>query len=142
LLQYDNVFPGFEIEGKGNYDIGAFPELKTNFATLWGYEGASAGVNVRYINAFKECEDSDCGVLDDEGNNISLSRKIDMNVTADLFAGYSWKWAPGSTSITVGMNNITDQDPPLIYSGFLANSDASTYDYLGRYFYSRLTHTF
>jgi outer membrane receptor protein involved in Fe transport len=65
-----------------------------------------------------------------------------MNVTADLFVGYNIKWLAGATALTVGVNNITDQDPPLIYSGFLANSDAATYDYLGRYFYSRLTHTF
>jgi iron complex outermembrane receptor protein len=136
LLKYDNIFPGFEVEGAGNYDIGPFPELKTNFSTLWGLDNYSAGVNVRYINALKECENGDCGVPD------ALSRKVDANVTADLFVGYNIKWLAGATALTVGVNNITDQDPPLTYSGFLANSDAATYDYLGRYFYSRLTHTF
>lgn len=136
LFSYKDLYPGFDIEGKGNYDIGSFPELKTNFSTVWGLKGYSAGLNIRYINAFKECENSDCSVED------ALSRKIDMNVTADLFFGYALKSTAGATSLTVGINNLTDQDPPLIYSGFLANSDASTYDYLGRYFYTRLTHTF
>jgi outer membrane receptor protein involved in Fe transport len=71
-----------------------------------------------------------------------LSRKIDMNITADLFFGYTVKTTAGQTTLAVGVNNVLDQDPPLIYSGFLANSDASTYDYLGRYFYTRLTHQF
>ncbi len=147
LLEQTSTFPGFEIEGKGNYDLAAFPELKTNFATIWAHKGLSAGLNVRYINAFKECEDSNCAV--DEGDPddpmddvVPLSRKIDMNITADLFFGYTAKSTAGTTSLTVGVNNITDQDPPLIYSGFLGNSDASTYDFLGRYFYTRLTHNF
>lgn len=30
----------------------------------------------------------------------------------------------------------------LIYDGFLANSDAATYDYIGRFFYLRLTQAY
>jgi iron complex outermembrane receptor protein len=136
LSDYTARFPGFDIAGVGVYDLGAFPELKTNFSTVWGYKGYNAGFNIRYINAYKECENGDCSVED------ALSRKVDTNVTADLFVGYAVKSKAGATTITVGVNNITDQDPPLIYSGFLANSDASTYDYLGRYFYTRIAHNF
>lgn len=148
LLDYTANFPGFDISGMGNYDIGAFPELKANFSTVWAHKGVSAGVNVRFINAFKECENGDCSVDPGEDPDdpmddvVPLSRRIDANVTGDLFFGYTTKSSAGTTSLTVGVNNITDQDPPLIYSGFLANSDASTYDFLGRYFYTRLTHNF
>jgi iron complex outermembrane receptor protein len=137
LHEYTNTYPGFEIKGKGNYDLAiALPELKTNFSTIWGLKGYNAGFNLRFINAFKECENGDCGAED------ALSHRIDSNVTADLFVGYTGKTKAGETSVTVGVNNITNQDPPLIYAGFLANSDAATYDYLGRYFYTRLTHKF
>jgi outer membrane receptor protein involved in Fe transport len=136
LLDYTNSFPGFEVKGVGNYDIAAFPELKTNFSTMWNLDKYSAGFNVRFINAFKECENGDCGTEE------ALSRRIDSNVTADLFAGYTVKSKGGTTSLTIGVNNVTDQDPPLIYSGALGNSDASTYDFLGRYFYTRLSHNF
>jgi iron complex outermembrane recepter protein len=147
LLDYTAHYPGFDIKGMGNYDVAAFPELKANVATVWAHKGLSAGVNVRYVNAFKECENGDCGT--DEGDPedpmddvVPLSRKIDTNITADLFFGYTTKSKAGTTSLTVGLNNLTDQDPPLIYSGSLGNSDAATYDYLGRYFYTRLTHNF
>jgi iron complex outermembrane recepter protein len=141
LLEQTNTYPGFKIEGKGNYDIAAFPELKVNFSTSWAHQGYSAGLNLRYINAFKECENGDCS-KDPMAEAEPLSRRIDTNVTADLFFGYSVKSTAGQTTLAVGVNNILDQDPPLIYSGFLANSDASTYDFLGRYFYTRLTHQF
>ena len=89
-----------------------------------------------YFGVKRGCENGDCGAEE------ALSRRIDANVTGDLFLGYTVKSKAGTTALTVGVNNITDQDPPLIYSGFLANSDASTYDYLGRYFYTRLNHSF
>ena len=34
------------------------------------------------------------------------------------------------------MNNVFDAGRPYVANGFLAGSDASTYDYLGRYFYA------
>jgi iron complex outermembrane recepter protein len=147
LFDYTALFPGFSIDGTGNYDIAAFPELKTNFSTVWAHKDVSAGFNLRYVNAFKECENGDCSVQENDPEDpmddvVPLSRKIDMSVTADLFVGYTTKSTAGTTSLTVGVNNIADSDPPLIYSGFLANSDASTYDFLGRYFYTRLTHNF
>jgi iron complex outermembrane recepter protein len=40
------------------------------------------------------------------------------------------------------MNNVLDQDPPLIYSGFAGDSDSTTYDYMGRFVYARLSQQF
>ncbi len=111
LHDYTAVYPGFTIDGVGNYDIAAYPELKANLSTVWSRKNYSAGFNVRYINAFKECENSDCSV---EG---ALSRRVDANVTADLFVGYSVKSTAGATSLTVGVNNIANQDPPIISLG-------------------------
>ena len=44
--------------------------------------------------------------------------------------------------MTVGVNNVMDRNPPLIYIGFQADSDAPTYDYMGRFFYARMAQTF
>jgi outer membrane receptor protein involved in Fe transport len=48
----------------------------------------------------------------------------------------------GVTRLTVGVNNLLDARPPLIYVGFAADSDSSTYDYMGRYVYARLSQSF
>jgi len=60
----------------------------------------------------------------------------------DLNAAYSFKTNLGKTTFAAGMNNVFDQAPQYIYSAALANSDPSTYDYLGRYVYGRVQHTF
>jgi len=63
-------------------------------------------------------------------------------VTADLFLSYAIKTAAGTTSGAIGVNTLTDQNPPYVDGGFLADSDSNTYDFLGRYFYLRLTQDF
>ena len=60
----------------------------------------------------------------------------------DIHAGYTQPSSIGKTSVFVGVSNLFDKSPPYIYSAALANSDPSTYDYLGRYFYGRVQHQF
>jgi iron complex outermembrane recepter protein len=139
LLKYelDNTIQ--LLQGVGYYDLGVYPRIKANYTTLWGLGGVSAGFNVRYIDRFKECMDNDCNTPE---NLTMYSRDVDMSLTGDVFAGYSTKSAAGMTRFTVGVNNVTDQRPPLIYVGFAGDSDASTYDYMGRYFYMRVSQLF
>jgi iron complex outermembrane recepter protein len=37
---------------------------------------------------------------------------------------------------------VMNRNPPLIYIGFQADSDAATYDYMGRFFYARMSQLF
>jgi outer membrane receptor protein involved in Fe transport len=138
LLVYNDTILGQKFEGAGVYDLGANPNLKMNFGIAWGKSGWNAGANVRFISSFDECQNDDCSA---EGMN--LRRSVDTYVTADLFAGYTFKTDTlGTTQIAVGMNNITDTTPPYVANVLEANSDDSLYDYLGRMFYMRLTQKF
>jgi iron complex outermembrane recepter protein len=136
LNSFKNKYPGPTIEGVGNYDLGAFPELKANYSLLWAKGPYNAAGALKYVNAFKECDNNDCSI------DGALSREVDMNVTLDLSAGYTVKSAVGRTALTVGVNNVANTDPPLIYNGDYGNSDGSSYDFLGRFFYTRLTQSF
>src|SRR5262249_34727265 len=120
------------LQGVNFYDLGVYPKFKANLASTWERKGVSAGLNIRFIQGYKECLNNDCNT---DENLEMFSRDVDANVTADLFAGYAVKSKVGMTRLTVGVNNLTDQRPPLIYIGFAGDSDASTYDYMGRYFY-------
>lgn len=144
LQKYDAILPTRTVVGRGVYDLGVFPEWKFNFATQWAKDNLSAGLNARYIHSFRECEDDDCRVGEDftDENPEPLSREVDFNVTGDVFLSYSTKTDMGMTRVTVGMNNVLNQDPAVIFNGFLATSDASTYDFLGRYVYARLVQSF
>lgn len=136
---------GQVINGVGVYDLGVNPRVKANFTTAWAKAGWNAGINVRYIHEMKECADNFCFFEDDPDDPMDvppIERDVDRNITADLFGGYTLKSSAGTTTLAVGINNVMDQDPPKIYNGFLAESDAATYDYLGRYYYFRMSQLF
>jgi hypothetical protein len=157
LQKYNAKFSDvIDIPGKGVYDLGVQSNFKFNNTLSYSISGFTLGFNVRFINGFKECELNNCledqnfdgtpddlnfdGVVDE--NDLPKSREIPSYATADVFAGYRLAWDIGLTDIGVGINNIADKVPPFIDNGFTANSDADTYDYIGRYFYARLAHTF
>jgi iron complex outermembrane recepter protein len=71
-----------------------------------------------------------------------LRRRVESYYQLDVHAGYTLASSFGKTSLFAGIMNLLDRAPPYIYSAALANSDPSTYDYLGRYVYGRIQHQF
>jgi outer membrane receptor protein involved in Fe transport len=132
LHKFNEIQPARTVEGKGVYDLGVNPDFRFNLGAMWNKDAFGAGANFRYIDGFRECEDNDCS----EDNPY---RNVDINMTADLFASYTQKSELGRSMLTVGVNNFTDANPAVIYNGFLATSDASTYDFLGRFIYMRFS---
>ena len=136
LLKYnlDNVTQ--VLHGLGKYDLGARPQVKANFATMWQHPvGLGAGFNVRYVGSFKECDQNNC-------NGGAMSRDVGTWYKADVYGNYVFKTPAGATTVSVGVNNVMNRNPPLIYIGFQADSDAATYDYMGRFVYMRMTQQF
>jgi iron complex outermembrane receptor protein len=124
------------IHGRGNYDLGVYPKYKANFSTSWSHKsGAGGGLNVRYVGSYHECENNDC-------NGGALARDVSAWYKLDLFGSYSLKSTAGKTTLSVGINNLLNRAPSLIYVGFAGDSDASTYDYFGRFFYARMAQLF
>lgn len=130
--------------GVGVYDLGAFPRWRWNFSTLWQHKNMGAGLTLRYIGVFKECEDGDCRfALSDEAQQAAESgsepnaRDVSSMLLTDLSMNYVLDTTAGESKITLGVQNLMNSDPPFIATGFLANSDAATYNFYGRYFYAR-----
>jgi hypothetical protein len=44
--------------------------------------------------------------------------------------------------MAIGVNNVVNTNPTVIYSGFAGTSDSTTYDYMGRFAYARLSQLF
>ena len=63
-------------------------------------------------------------------------------MTVDLHASYALSSTVGRTVVLVGVSNVFDKAPQFVYSAPLANSDPSVYDFLGRFVYGRVQHTF
>ncbi|MEO7733852.1 MAG: TonB-dependent receptor, partial [Kofleriaceae bacterium] len=136
LFKYNVDNTSQVLHGVDNYDLGARPRVKATLSTLWAHpSGFGAGFNVRYVGPFKECDQNNC-------NGGAASREVASWYKVDLHATYALKTAAGTTSLTAGVNNVLDRDPPLIYIGFQGDSDAATYDYMGRFFYARMTQLF
>ena len=136
LLKYNLDNTSQIIHGLGNYDLGVYPKYKANVSGLWQHpSGAGGGASVRYVGNYKECDLGDC-------NGGEPSRNVGAWWKLDLFGSYAVKSAAGKTTLAVGVNNVFDRAPALIYTGFAADSDAATYDYMGRFFYARLSQLF
>jgi outer membrane receptor protein involved in Fe transport len=142
---------GTVVHGKGNFDIGTlnggiggvYPTFKALGSVLWNYSYFGAGVTERFIGSFKECAFSDntsaggaCFI------NPFYSRRISAYYQTDIFATYDLKSPLGRTTFGVGIRNLFNSPPPKIYSAFTPVSDATTYDFMGRFFYARLTQRF
>ena len=153
LLSLDNTLKlatgDQTIHGKGNYDLGALPEFKANLGLDYYFGGLVAGAVGRYVGKFTECSNpadpttaaGGLCALDNTHTN-PYSRTVHPYLQVDVHAGYTLASSLGKTSLFAGISNLFDRAPPYIYSASLANSDPSTYDYLGRYVYGRIQHTF
>ncbi len=138
------------INAKGTYDLGGqayggpLPQWKFNAGANWRLGGLSAGTIVRYVGTFRECAASD---LTSAGGLCYVdptlpARQTGHNVVVDLNASYVLPSPAGRTVFMVGVNNVFDQSPQFVYSAALANSDPTVYDYVGRFVYGRVQHTF
>jgi outer membrane receptor protein involved in Fe transport len=152
---------GSVIHGKNTYDIasvttvgGVYPAFRFISGVRWAYEGFNAGVNTRFFSAYHECGTTSgnfngggtCYALQQPGGGTGVDSTTSRTVGAynawDLFAGYTFPWMAGRSTIGAGVNNIFNTSPPVIYNGFLAASDPTAYDFMGRFFYGRISHAF
>jgi outer membrane receptor protein involved in Fe transport len=133
------------LRGRGYYDLGVLPTLRANLFAAYSHPaGVGVGTNIRYVGNYKECDQDNCNVLpsQDGSGSMPYSRDVGSYVTADLFVDYEAKSSAGTTRIAVGVNNVADATPKIVYNGAALNSDESAYDFMGRYFYLRLSQLF
>jgi outer membrane receptor protein involved in Fe transport len=140
LLRYDLDTSLQTIHGAGFYDLGVYPRYKANLSSTWSHPGgASAGFTLRFVGTYKECAANDCN---DDRNLATASRDVDRYAKLDLFGGYDVRTGIGRTTVQVGVNNLFDATPPVVYNAAAANSDAATYDFVGRMVYVRMSQQF
>ncbi|MBC7974141.1 MAG: TonB-dependent receptor, partial [Myxococcales bacterium] len=140
LLRYDLDTSEQVIHGVGFYDLGVYPRVKANLSSAWSHpSGASGGFTLRYVGTYKECADNNCNT---DRNLAMASRDVARYAKLDLFGGYDFRSRAGRTTLQIGINNVFDAAPPVVYNAVAANSDAATYDFIGRMAYLRLSQLF
>ncbi len=148
------------IKGKGNFDLnnqgtgGVYPSFKLLTGLTWGLAGFGAGVNWRYVSSFTECGSAradgrvdlaPAGNFNGSGQcfaNDTFQRRVAHYDQFDVFLSYQFRSPTGKTTLAAGVNNLFDRSPSKIYNGFTAASDPTAYDFMGRFVYGRVLHSF
>ena len=133
-----NIPGGTSADYAGSYtqQYGNLARVRASLTLNWNFENWSAQWQTRYINHFNVLNAYiDPGNLP-AGVSSSLPRPSVTYHSAKVgFAVPAWR-----TSFDVGVDNIGNRTPPIIYqNGLNYNVDTATYDTLGRYYWGRVT---
>jgi iron complex outermembrane receptor protein len=85
------------------------------------------------------------GFAKDGGKNVKTKEGKEKNVVPVSTAEYgcsNWKWWLNNTTITLGMQNVTDEDPPFVAGSFENGYDESLATIKGRFWYVGLKKRF
>jgi outer membrane receptor protein involved in Fe transport len=85
------------------------------------------------------------GFAKDGGKNVAMKDGKEKNVVPVSTAEYGckdWKWWLNNTTVTLGMQNVFDQDPPFVAGSFENGYDESLTTIKGRFWYVGLKKRF
>ena len=85
------------------------------------------------------------GLAKDGGKNVKMKDGKEKNVVPVSTAEYgcsNWRWWLNNTTITLGMQNVTDEDPPFVAGSFENGYDESIATIKGRFWYVGLKKRF
>jgi iron complex outermembrane receptor protein len=106
-----------------NAITGSFPRLKANLSLGYRERDWQVGWTGRYISGMH--------VRDVTPGSAPLS-EVNSVVYQDLFGEVRY----GSTTFTLGVQNLTNRQPPQFFPG---GFDPATYDVIGRYFFGKVS---
>ena len=143
ILAYDLVDPqAGPIDGAGlrnNSNIGvSTPELRANIGLSWQHEEYSANIFARYVDSYSDDQNCADGTLFSPActvgfKDVDSHMTWDAQVNIDLGAIFE---TDGAYVLTFGGVNLTDQDPPQLFTN--AGFDSKVHDPRGRQLYARL----
>ena len=119
----------------------AYPEFKSTLIVNWLRGDWNASLTLRLIDEVTE----DCtglgglGLCSDEANELN---KIDSTTYLDIQGTWRPQFLDSALAITLGLNNVLDEDPPPCFSCALNGFDATTYDVPGIFGYVRAVYSF
>lgn len=136
--KYDSlVFPGTDVlEVAGTYDrqYGNYAEWRGIAQVGWAYESITALLAARYIHSLE--------LIDPDGApGVQPPLEVPSTTYLDLSVGYDFG---NNLTARVSIDNLTDEEPPILYQNNVLNSntDVSTYDLIGTYYRLALGYKF
>jgi len=124
---------GVEVRDSG------IPRWKSTFRLNWALKPFTASWAVRYLSSLTE-QCGDATGLSTCSNSAQGTNKLGATVYNDFQASYALpELYKVKSSISIGVNNIFNVDPPVCVSCSLNGYDASNYDIYGRFGYVEAT---
>jgi outer membrane receptor protein involved in Fe transport len=124
--------------GHFNRQLGNYARWRALGTVTWDKGPWDASWTLRYINGFQ------LGSLRPDGDSAdavfpNVVVKYGAQTYHNLQFGYSIE--PINTRVEVGVDNVFDKTPPILYQNNVTNgnTDPVTYDTVGRYFFARVS---
>jgi iron complex outermembrane receptor protein len=109
---------------------GSLPEWKFNVDVRYEWQSVTVGAQWRYVDSMVDIDpELDYEVASRDYVDLYLANEFDSG----LFDGLT---------LHMGVENVTDERPPLVPTQVQANTDPSQYDVLGRRYYLNLNYRF
>lgn len=125
--EYDVSGTFVDAASEGN---GALPKWKANAGLLWEKQRFLFNYSVNYISRIEE-----------KIPYTEQKRNIAEWITHDT--QFSYRFLKNENlKLVIGVDNILDEDAPLVASAFNDSYDARTHDIVGRFFYSKIAYRF
>ena len=103
----------------------AFPDYKLLFNARWQLQNFGAGLRVQYLPA-----------MENKYASYDSFTTVGVPSITYLDANLSWRM-DDKLELRAGIENLTDETPPLYTAAIQMNTDPSTYDVLGRRYFLR-----
>jgi len=145
LDEFDVTKANGAVEHYDGYVIGnsrdQFKDMKGNLQLFWNRDDISASVTAQFHDEVKGVASAVPITLADGTKEASHDvRKLDQTWYLDAQASYNLDRF--NSIITVGIDNILDEDPPYFPDSFANDFDPSYRTWGSQFWYARLTTTF
>lgn len=155
LLEYDDLIANssgsFNRIDRTGRELGSptrgFVETKSTLNTIWSLGEFSGVLSLRYMSSLTErC----AGTVATLGLTSLCTNPTPPNPTnkldSMLYTDLQFSWAPenlfgGGWTFSLGVNNLTDESPPVCFSCSLNSLDGTLYPIAGQFWYLRAAFT-
>ena len=130
----DVTAPALDLAGtfrdEASEGLGGIPEWKSQLSLRWSKDRWKGSYQIHHVDSLTELVPG-----------TGQTRKIDAWTVHDLQMNYTFDVLDG-LRLTLGIDNLLDEDAPLASSAFNDNIDGRTHELKGRFWYTRLSQRF
>lgn len=114
-------------------DTVAIPQWRANTQLTWASNGLKLIWGTQYLSSVKDRKYANALAADKPNPKAGIAHPT---VPSYLYHNLSASYTTGKLTFSGGVRNLFDKGAPLLSSPIEGNTDANTYDVIGRYFYT------